>query len=100
MARGYGDGRFGPTDQVTYAQVISFVARAFRLDADYDWQPQMGAHPYSGVPAAHESDVRAYHFYTEAAGGIPDAPTGDGWNEIAPREWVAMVLYRALQSAP
>jgi hypothetical protein len=40
VAQGYGDGRFGPTDQVSYAQVIAFIARAFDLDAGYDWAPQ------------------------------------------------------------
>jgi hypothetical protein len=98
VASGYGDGRFGPTDRVTHAQVISFVARAFQLDPNYDWQPSGAAHPYSGVPAVHDADVRTYH---AAAGTIPQAPTTQAaWNQPAPRAWVAMVLYQALQSAP
>jgi hypothetical protein len=98
VASGYGDGRFGPTDRVTHAQVISFVARAFQLDPAYDWQPSGAAHPYSGVPAVHDADARTYH---AAAGAIPQAPTTTAaWNQPAPRAWVAMVLYQALQSAP
>jgi hypothetical protein len=99
IARGYGDGRFGPNDQVSYAQVISFLARAFALNDDFSWDPQPNAPlPYTGVPAVHTTDVRTYTFY---AGTIPDAPMTDAaWNAPAPREWVARVLYQALQTAP
>ncbi|MFN8514244.1 MAG: S-layer homology domain-containing protein [Chloroflexia bacterium] len=89
---------FGPNDKVSYAQVISFVSRALKLDEDFAWQSQPnGDLPYSGVPTVHQRDVRTYHFY---AGTIPDAPsTQSGWNQPAPRAWVALVLYQALQSA-
>jgi uncharacterized repeat protein (TIGR01451 family) len=99
VAQGYGDGRFGPNDPVSYAQVITFIARAFQLDEMYDWSPQPGeVIPYTNVPAVHLGDVRTYHHY---AGTIPDAPsTGTGWNSPAPREWVARVLYQALLSTP
>jgi probable HAF family extracellular repeat protein len=101
VARGYGDGRFGPADGVSYAQAISLVTRAFERDPDRAWQPRPGtAPPYGGVPAAHDADVRTYHFYTQSAGGIPGAPAGDGWDRPAPRAWVALVLHQALQAAP
>jgi hypothetical protein len=99
VARGYGDGRFGPTDPVTHAQVVAFIARAFAQDEQFAWQAQPGgAQPYAGVPAAHDAEVRTYHFY---AGAIPDAPdTAAGWNSPASRAWVARVLWQALLAQP
>jgi hypothetical protein len=99
VAKGKVAPCFGPTDQVSYAQVISFIARAFQLDENFAWESQpSGTQPYSNVPGDHDIDVRTYHHY---AGTIPDAPfTGDGWNAPAPREWVARVIYQALQSTP
>ncbi len=90
---------FGPNDSVTYAQVISFVARAFQFDSAYEWQPQPnGAMPYFGVPVVHQPDVQTYYAY---AGGIPDAPmTEANWSQPAPRGWVARVLYQALGPLP
>jgi Cysteine-rich secretory protein family len=96
-SRGLAFPCFGPNDGVTYAQVISFVARSFQFDSDYAWVPQPnGAMPYSGVPTVHRPDVRTYHAY---AGTIPAAPTSEAaWNAPAPRAWVARVLFQALQS--
>jgi hypothetical protein len=97
-ARGRSFPCFGPNDGVTRAQVISFVARAFQFDETYAWEPRPDLpHPYSGVPAVHEPDVRTYSFY---AGLIPDAPTTvEGWSAPASRAWIAMVLYQALLGA-
>jgi probable HAF family extracellular repeat protein len=98
VAHGYGDGRFGPIDQVSHAQVISLVARAFQRDGAYAWHAQGVAHPYVGVPAAHDADVRTFTYY---AGALPGAPaTEAGWHAPAPRAWVARVLYSALQTEP
>jgi hypothetical protein len=79
--------------------VIAFLARAFGLDEQFAWQAQPGgAQPHSGVPAAHDTDVRTFVAH---AGAIPDAPaTADGWNAPASRAWVATVLHQALQSQP
>ncbi len=98
-ARGLAFPCFGPNDGVTYAQVISFVARAFQFDAAHGWVPQPnGALPYQGVPSVHQLDVRTYHTY---AGTIPAAPTTEsGWNKAAPRAWVARVLFQALGLPP
>ncbi len=46
VAYGYGDGRFGPTDPVSHAQVITFITRAFRLD------PEPGLAAPAGRPPA------------------------------------------------
>jgi hypothetical protein len=95
-ARGLTFPCFGPNDGVTYAQVISFVARSYQFSAAA-WVPQPnGAMPYSGVPAVHQTDVKTYH---ARAGTIPAAPTTEaGWNAPAPRAWVARVLYQAVQA--
>ena len=97
-ARGETAPCFGPNDAVSYAQVISFIARAFQYAPTYGWQAQPnGVLPYSGIPAVHQADARMYHHY---AGLIPAAPSGSDWNQPAPRAWVARALYQALQSAP
>ena len=94
VARGYDAQRFGPNDNVTYAQVITLIARAFELDPGFAWQAQPGgAQPYGGVPSVHEIDVRTYVHYV---GAVPEAP--DDWNRPASRAWVAQVLYQALQA--
>ena len=97
-ARGLTFPCFGPNDGVTYAQVISFVARSYQFSAAA-WVPQPnGAMPYQGVPTVHQNDVKTYH---ARAGAIPAAPTSEAaWNAPAPRAWVARVLHQALQSAP
>ena len=88
---------FGPNDDVTYAQVITFISRAFDFDGSWTAQPN-GPLPNTGVPAVHQTDVRTYNFY---AGAIPEAPTTSaGWNAPASREWVARVLYQALVATP
>lgn len=104
VARGYDAGKcaalglaapcFGPNDSVTYAQVISFIARAFQFSI-YQWEPYpLGALPYAGVPSVHQTDVKSYHQY---AGPIPSAPdTEQGWSSPAPRAWVARSLAQAL----
>jgi hypothetical protein len=99
VGQDYGDGRFGPSDQVTHAQVFSFVARAFQLDPTYAWQPQPGGEqPYVGVPVVHDADIRTYRHY---AGTFPDAlTTATGWNQPTPRAWVAVLLWQALQAPP
>jgi S-layer homology domain len=99
VIQGYGDGRFGPTDQITYAQAVTLIARAFELDGTYRWSPQPNAtQPYSGVPSVHDEDIRTYVHH---AGAIPDAPTtATDWNTPAPRAWVARILFQALQSTP
>ncbi|MFN8517200.1 MAG: S-layer homology domain-containing protein [Chloroflexia bacterium] len=97
VAEGYGDGRFGPSDKVSYGQVIAFITRAFGMDGFFAWDEQPGAPlNYSGVPSQFQLEVRTYDVY---AGPIPGAPTtAAGWNSNAPREWVAQVLYQAFFS--
>jgi hypothetical protein len=95
-ARGRAFPCFGPTDPVTYAQTISFITRA--LVAKGIWQPQPGmSHPYSGVPAAHEADVRTFYHYTQASGGVPTLLGGQSWNTQATRGWFAQALAQALR---
>lgn len=90
-ARGVAYPCFGPNDSVTYAQVISFISRAYVYNGT--WTPSSAPHPYTGVPPVHDQDVRTY--YANGARPIPNPPSGDGWNQPAPRAWVAMALYRA-----
>jgi S-layer homology domain len=100
VAQGYGDGRFGPNDNVTYAQIMSFVTRAFIYDSRSVWvsHPE-GPQYYNGVPAVHAGDVATYNYYVgdNLQQIVPMPSTPDGWNQPAPRAWVAVVIYEALQ---
>ena len=88
---------YGPTDPVTYAQTIAFLTRAMKAKGYWVDQPRV-AHPYTGVPAAHDLDVRTFFFYTQGLGGVPTLPPGKGWNGEATRGWFAMALWTAIDS--
>ena len=96
VANGYGNGTFGPFDQVTYAQTISFITRA--MVAKGYWVPQPNESvPYTGVPTAHLIDVQTYHFYTQGVfGGVPDGFSD--WNSASTRGWFARALWAAVNS--
>jgi hypothetical protein len=94
-SRGVASPCYGPNDPVTYAQTISFITRAMKAKGYWVDQPGQ-AHPYAGVPAAHEVDVRTFYFYTQANGGITAPPSN--WNAQATRGWFALALWVALDS--
>ena len=81
------------------ATVARVEGRAFARSTDFNWVTQpIGSPPYQEVPAIYAGEIATYHHY---AGTIPAAPsTAAGWNAPAPREWIARVLYQALNSAP
>jgi hypothetical protein len=91
-AKGVAAPCFGPNDEVTYAQTISFITRAMIAKGYWAAQPNAPL-PYGGVPAAHQPDVRTFRFYT---GGIPAPPTN--WDDPATRGWFARALWAALDS--
>jgi hypothetical protein len=94
-ARGKDFPCFGPTDPVSYAQTIAFIARAMIAKGYGQAQPAAPL-PYSGVPGVLATEVRTFHFYT---GGVPDAPsTAADWNGGATRGWFARALWTALNS--
>jgi hypothetical protein len=104
VAFGYGDGRFGPNDKVTYAQTISFISRAMVVKGY--WQARTAPPdpvPYGGVlgNTGHQNDVATFLFYTGSYGGVPDHPQGGGfadWNTPSSRAWFSRVLWAALLS--
>ncbi len=99
VAQGYTATTFAPNNAVTYAQVMTFISRAFVQDANYGWtSPATVGQPYSGVPSVHDQDVRVYEQNAGRITGVPVPDTEAGWNSPAPRDWVAFVLYQALQS--
>ena len=103
VALGYGNGTFGPSDNVTYGQTISFITRAMIAKGYWVAKPSE-AIPYLNVPSAHLADVRTFHFYTKATfGGVPDAPTAgnvgfNNWNDPSSRGWFARTLWAAVNS--
>ncbi|MFN8541148.1 MAG: Ig-like domain repeat protein [Thermomicrobiales bacterium] len=103
VAAGYGDGTYGPFDDVTYAQTISFITRAMVAKGYWVHQPDEVI-PYTNVPSVHLRDVKTFYHYTNGAfGGVPDGPTsGNGgfgdWNGSANRGWFARALWAAVNS--
>jgi hypothetical protein len=98
IAKGYGDGTYGPTDQVTHAQAISLIARSM-VQAGY-WTPITQDDPtiYPNVTAdsGHRFDLLTFVKY---AGALPDRPTGQAWADWqspASRAWTAQALWQAL----
>jgi hypothetical protein len=90
VAAGYGDGTFGPTDPVTYAQTLALITRAM-VTKGY-WQNQPTAPVPAGVPAVHATDVATFLYY---AGSLP-APAD--WNAPATRGWCVTALWQALNT--
>ena len=83
---------YGPTDPVSYAQTIAFIARAMIAKGYWVAQPNAPL-PGGNVPGVLATPIRTFAFYT---GGIPDPP-GD-WNAGASRGWFAAALWSALDS--
>jgi glucose/arabinose dehydrogenase len=99
IALGYGDGRFGPNDEITQAQLVSFIARAM-IERGY-WQPAEADNPaiYPNVPAStgHRLDLVTYVRYV---GSLPDHPANANWaswSAPATRGWFARTLWQALE---
>ena len=91
VTKGYDGVSFGPTDEVSQLQVISFVTRA--MVAKGYWTAVTtdtpGLYPNVGTNSGHRFDLLTFHHH---AGGI-DAGTGP-----ATRGWFAQTLYQALDS--
>jgi hypothetical protein len=104
VALGYGNGTFGPFDNVSYAQTVSFITRAMIAKGYWVAKPSETI-PYTNVPSAHLADVRTFYFYTKGAvfGGVPDGPTASNggfgdWNSPSTRGWFARALWAAVNS--
>jgi hypothetical protein len=102
VAHGYGDGTFGPTDQLLQAQSISLISRA--MVARGYWAAATSDDPtiYPNVPASsgHRLDLVTF---VRNAGPIPDRPATNGalwtdWDGPASRGWFARVLWQALDA--
>ena len=93
---------FGPLDNVTYGQTISFISRA--CVAKGLWQQQVADDALYGgilIGTGHADDVATFLAYTRALGGVPGFPeTGPFtvWNQPTTREWFARALWNALSS--
>jgi spore coat protein A len=100
VARGYGDGTFGPTDPVLQAQTISFITRAMVAKGYWAQQADNPAY-YPEVPSSsgHREDIATYVTY---AGTIPGtaAPTASwpSWQQPATRSWFALSEWQALDA--
>jgi hypothetical protein len=93
-ARGVASPCYGPTEAVSHAQTIAFIARAMIAKSYWVAQPNAPL-PHAGVPAVLATEVRTFHFYT---GGLPPLPAGEGWNDGADRGWFARALWSALDA--
>ena len=98
--RGVAPPCFGPQEEVSYAQVISFISRAMVAKGHWQAQPDDPA-LYANVPASsgHRADVATYVHYAGTLPGTvsPTAQWAD-WDQPAPRSWFAEAEWRALNS--
>jgi hypothetical protein len=100
VALGYGDGTFGPHDDVLHLQSISFITRAFVARGWWAPQPDDPA-LYPGVPASSgaRGDLATFVHY---AGPLPDTAATDAdwpdWFTPATRAWFALALQQAIDS--
>ncbi len=100
VAFGYDATHFGPNDQVTEAQTISFLTRAMVKQGYWLQQPDNPA-LYPNVPASsgHRIDIATFVFYS---GALPDAPdtaaSWAAWTDPATRGWFARAEWQALNS--
>lgn len=100
VVKGYGDGRFGPGDEVSRAQAISMITRA--MVAGGYWEPVTVDDPaiYPNIPAdaPHRLDILTY---AARVGTVPYDPPAGNWPEwLLPgsRAWAAQALWQALDS--
>jgi hypothetical protein len=97
VARGYGDGTYQPTADVSHAQVISLITRTMVAKGEWQLRPDDGiVYPNIPVTSSHRQDIATYVSY---AGALPDTtPTAAfaGWERPANRAWVARALWAAL----
>jgi hypothetical protein len=97
VASGYDGINFGPNDDVTHAQTISFITRMM-IKKGY-WTSQPGAPQlFPGVPAGHDVDVRTYEYYTGDLLSTSNPWSATQWNAAATRGWFARALWAALLS--
>jgi hypothetical protein len=102
IAQGYGDGTYGPADEVTHAQAISLIARSM-VQAGY-WQQVTAAEDdgtfYPNVTAAsgHRYDLLTFIKYAGTIAERPVTANWPDWQTPASRGWTAQVLWQALAS--
>lgn len=98
VALGYPDKLFHPTDNVLYAQVISFITRAMVAKGAWTQRSDIAA-MYPNIPAnsGHRQDIVTYVFY---AGPLPGTSAvtdpWSAWDQPSTRAWFAQALWQAL----
>jgi outer membrane biosynthesis protein TonB len=90
VAKGYGNGTFGPSRRVTRAETIAFITRA--MVADGHWAYPDNA-PDNADSGSHARDIATYLAYV---GALPEG-SGD-LDRPATRGWFAVALWAALQT--
>jgi hypothetical protein len=88
---------FGPTEQVTQAQTISFITRAMVTKGYWQQQPDDPAlYPNISIDSGHRIDLATYVHYAGAAPGTDPAQPWATWSEPSTRGWFAQALWQAL----
>lgn len=81
IVNGYGDGRFGPADAVTYEQAVTMIVRTFRLEKDAAFA--------GGYPDGYIAVARNNGFINNMSANAASKMT---------RAQIAMLFYNALTS--
>ena len=99
-ARGVKAPCFGPLEEVTHAQVISFIARGMVAQGYWQAQPDDPAlYPNILTSSGHRADIATYVRYAGTLPGTASATAQWGdWSRPAPRSWFAEAEWRALNA--
>ena len=100
VAYGYGGGAFGPNDEVSYLQSISFITRAMvakgywvRAQAD-----DATIAPNISATSAHRLDLVTFVQHAGTLPTFPNSASQASWQQPATRGWYAAALLQALNS--
>ncbi len=100
VAKGYGDGTYGPLNQVLNIQTIAFIARAMVARGYWrrqDDDPRL--HPNIPASSGHRGDIATYIRYAGPIRGTGATTAAwEGWDLPATRGWFAFVQWQALDS--
>jgi S-layer homology domain len=97
---GYGDGKFGPFDKISYLQTVQVISRGFVFKGYWTKATVDDPTIYPNVVLSHDERLDLVTF-VQNAGLLPGFANTTGRAPLdlaAPRDWTAEALWQALNS--